>query len=74
LWTRLTGAGTAWIPGMSSDDGGAPFTPSTDPMKTALGEQRVFAVGAGVEFLFTLESTSPGGGANTVACACYGVS
>jgi len=48
LWTRLTGAGTAWVPGMSSDDGGAPFTPSTDPMKTALGEQRVFAVGAGV--------------------------
>lgn len=73
LWTRFTGAGTAWVPGMSSDDG-APLTPSVDPMKTAQGEQRVFAIGAGVEFLFTLESTSPGGGANTVACAVYGVS
>lgn len=65
LYTRLPG-GATWFRGASSDDV-SPLTPSTG------NESRDWQIGAGVEFAFVLESTSPGTTGNTVAVDCMGV-
>jgi hypothetical protein len=66
LYTRLPG-GSTWFRGASTDD--------LDALTPASGnESRDWAVGAGVECLFVLESVSPGTAGNTVAVDVIGVS
>ena len=66
LYTREPG-GTAWYRGISTDESGYPLTPASGD------ESRDWDIGEGVEFLFVVESISPGTSGNTVAIKAAGV-
>ena len=66
LYTRIGAVGTPWFRGASSDD--------VTALAPASGNQsQDWKVGAGMEFLFVLESVAPGTAGNTVAVDVAGV-